>query len=131
MSDTKGEGSVTRSNLRWAVAPLRVAELAPREPELRLLRLCDGTRDLQALVAESELPEKKVARLLTRLADRGGVVALPSARLRRELPPALLAWARGEQAPPPSATTSTFSGDDEAFFAAPLPDDLPWNHEEG
>ncbi len=108
---------------RWAVSPLRLSELSLPDEELSVARLCDGVRDLAAIVSEAALGERRVQRLLARLAAEGAIVALPTVRVRKSVPRPLLAWARRE--PVPVESEPRFSGDEEAFFTTPLPEELP------
>jgi hypothetical protein len=98
---------------RFEIVPARVAAELPKiAARLPLLRLCDGSRSVERLVAESGLPGKEVARILSELL-RSGVVRDAGAPGRRALSPEGVAWARGETLP-------AFSDDEEQFFATPL-----------
>jgi hypothetical protein len=114
--------------IRWAHAPRLVAGLAPTPEELRVLRLCDGLRDVDAIVDDARLAHDEVLAIIDRFAERGAITALPAIRERRPLPDALRAWIRPEApAAPPHSDADPFTGDEEAFFAAPLPDEEPWD----
>jgi hypothetical protein len=77
------------------------------------------------------LPRGEVLAMLEHFADRGAIVALPAARERRPLPDSLLAWIRPEQAALACEANgkALFTDDEEAFFAAPIPVELPWDPE--
>ena len=98
---------------RFEIVPARVAAELPKiASRLPLLKLCDGSRTVERLSAESGLPLEEVARILSELL-RSGVVREAGAPRRRALSPEGAAWTRGERLP-------AFSDDEEQFFAAPL-----------
>jgi hypothetical protein len=90
------------------------------------LRLCDGVRDVEQIAVSLGIRGAKVRRILGTLAERGAVVALAVARERGPVPRALLDWARGGSAAPASTADESFSGDEESFFAAPIPEEPAW-----
>jgi hypothetical protein len=82
-------------DFRWAVAPCRASQLDPGAEELRVLRLCDGVRDVDAIGRASGLDPGDLVDFLERAHDLGAVVALPAMRVRRRTPERLVAWVRG------------------------------------
>lgn len=174
--------SQTRSPepLCYAVVSTRAAERYGRLPvEARaVLRLCDGTRTLDAICAAA--PGAATPRIVRRLQSLGLIAALPLPRRRRDTPSEVLRWCQGtaeqkspldsavaalpapiaaQPAPvaaapevaaashfsdearvaatptpglvtsgrPEAATAAHFSDEEEAFFSAPLPEELPWD----
>jgi hypothetical protein len=98
---------------RFEIVPARVAAELPKiAPRLPLLKLCDGTRTVETLGAESGLSPDEVGRILSELLGRG-VVREAAAPSRRALSPEGAAWAQGQRLP-------AFSDDEEQFFAAPI-----------
>ncbi len=93
------------------------ADAFPRLPSgaRTVLRLCDGTRPLTAVVALSPLPAADTQRVVERLLALGLVVAHPAAAPRRRpLAAATREWARDR----PGGVNAPFTADEEAFFAS-------------
>jgi hypothetical protein len=80
----------------------------------RLLRLCDGERDLAALASASRMPPSTVTSMLRSLSEQG-LVREPAAPSPRKLSPRGEAWLRGAVPDP-----VTFSDDEERFFASSI-----------
>jgi hypothetical protein len=95
------------------IVPSRVAAQIGELPTkvLNMARLCDGTRDLQALCAAAKLPAEEVAPIVERLVALG-VVQKSATRKPRPLSDQALAWAHGK--------AQSFSDDEEEFFASPV-----------
>jgi hypothetical protein len=75
-----------------------------------LLRLCDGTRTVDAVCRSGKLPEADARRAVSRLQQLGLVAAKSGERKRRKnLSERTLQWLRNEDG---------FSTDEEAFFAS-------------
>ena len=95
------------------VLPQAAAEFAKLPTAVRsLLRLCDGTRTIDALCQAGPLAAAEVRRVASRLVALGLVTARADERKRRkQLSERTLQWLRDE---------SGFSSDEEAFFARPV-----------
>jgi hypothetical protein len=100
--------------MRLEIVPSLVAAQLGRLPKraLQMARLCDGTRTMEKLCADSRLPAETVTPILERLVALG-VVRQASEAKRRPLSEKALAWLKG--------TASIFSDDEERFFASPIP----------
>lgn len=96
------------------IVPARAASFDALPTLVRaVLRLCDGTRPVSAILALSPLKPDATERVLRRLAERGYVVARqqpPPAR--RPLEQRSLEWARDR----PGGAAAGFSAAEEAFF---------------
>jgi hypothetical protein len=93
------------------VLPQAAAEFAKLPTAVRsLLRLCDGTRTLEAVCKSVKLPEADARRAVARLQQLGLVAARSGERKRpKKLSDRTLQWLRNEDG---------FSTDEEAFFAS-------------
>jgi hypothetical protein len=97
---------------RYEVIPSRAAAEFRRlpHPARNILKLCDGIRPREAILASSPLPADRTEQVLGRLVALG-VVSLRGRA--RPSPPAVSA----SQAP---ATPDAFSDDEERFFASSI-----------
>src|SRR5262245_48319878 len=102
------------SKSRLEIVPSRVAAALGElpAPALKMARLCDGTRNLEAVCAAAHLPTEEVAPVVARLMALG-VVRERANEKRRPLSEKALAWVRGKSA-------RAFSDDEEQFFASPV-----------
>src|SRR5580765_1215864 len=93
------------------VLPQAAAEFAKLPTVVRsLLRLCDGTRTLEAVCKGAKLPEDQAKQAVARLQQLGLVATRSGERKRRKnLSERTLQWLRHEDG---------FSNDEEAFFAS-------------
>jgi hypothetical protein len=98
------------------LVPTRAAAFDRLPTEVRdVLRLCDGTRALPAIVALSSLPPATTERVVARLIDLGFVAARMQPPPRpRSLTPQGQRWARER----PGVPELAFSTDEEAFFTS-------------
>jgi hypothetical protein len=101
------------SKSRLEIVPSRVAAQLGElpSPALKMARLCDGTRNLEAISAAAGLPADEVATVVARLMALG-VVRERTAHKARPLSEKALNWAHGR--------TAAFSDDEELFFASPV-----------
>src|SRR5690242_12245027 len=101
------------SKSRLEIVPSRVAAQIGELPvrALQMARLCDGTRNLEAVCVAAKLPTEQVTPVVERLLALG-VVRERSAQKTRPLSEKALAWAHGKSA--------AFSDDEEQFFASPV-----------
>ncbi len=122
----------------FAVVSARAAEEFHRLPSAvrDLLRLCDGTRTLEAIAANSELPAARAEQALKRLTALGVVSVLDVHRPRqRRLTPVGVSWIEGAapapKTPAPAATPAPvaaapaahrpgFSDEEEQFFSSSI-----------
>jgi hypothetical protein len=95
------------------VLPQAAAEFVKLPTAVRtLLRLCDGTRTLDALCKVGLLPAHEVRRAVDRLVQLGLVAGHADERKRKKnLSERTLQWVRSE---------TGFSNDEEAFFASSI-----------
>jgi len=109
---------------RFSVVPSKAAALFHRlpVPVRDVLRLCDGTRTVEAIAASTEMPVVRIAPVLERLALLGLIAARrPPEPRRRSLTPQGLSWVQGAEpdvAPPPAVPAVDFSDDEEKFFSS-------------
>jgi hypothetical protein len=107
---------------RFAVVPARAAEVFRRLPlPVRdVLRLCDGTRTVEAIAATTEIPVLRIAPVLERLASLGVIAnKRTSEPRRRSLTPQGVSWIQGQASASPAV-----SPEDEApapVEAQPVP----------
>jgi hypothetical protein len=126
-------------DLRFASQPTRLAAERSRLPVevRRLVRLCDGTRSLATLQAESGLSRRTLDTALAKLEQLGVVHRLKTRRATTPLAPHVLEWATRRPPKPVSEPAIEnpieveydgasaevaprdiqFSTDEEAFFA--------------
>jgi hypothetical protein len=100
---------------RLRVVVARAATEFPRLPLVarRLLRLCDGTRPVSALLGSSALPADQTRRVLERLLALGLITQSGEPRAARApLSPMVLAWLNDQ----PLA----FSDEEEQFFGSSI-----------
>jgi hypothetical protein len=102
------------SKSRLEIVPSRLAAALGELPTtvLKMARLCDGSRNLEALCSASRLPEEEVTPIVRRLVSLG-VVRESAARKPQPLSEKALAWAHGRSQP-------AFSDEEEQFFASPI-----------
>ena len=95
------------------VLPQAAAEFAKLPTVVRsLLRLCDGTRTLDAVCKGAKIPEEQARLAVSRLQQQGLVATRSGERKRKKnLSERTLQWLKNE---------SGFSNDEEAFFASPV-----------
>ncbi len=133
----------------WAVDARRAARgYDALPPQVRpILRLCDGRRDLEAICAASALPRASTEKIVRRLESLGlitptAVAAVPARGAAATSAPAPVSATVPVPVPAPAPVPAAvpavapapveavhFSREEEAFFAQPLPEELPWDDE--
>jgi hypothetical protein len=102
----------------FAVVSSRVAAAYATLPVAarRILRLCDGTRTLEAILAGSTLARERAESIVRRLAALGLISPLAAAPPRKHsLSPRALSWVQGTALP-----AEGFTVEEESFFASPI-----------
>lgn len=104
---------------RYAIVPPRLAAEFPRlpDPVRAIVKLCDGTRTLDAIINASGLGER--APVIVKRLERLGVIsplAAPNERPRR-LTPIGVKWVQSEVPPAPRRD---FSDEEEQFFSSSI-----------